>query len=93
MPYIAQSKRAFFDAEIDQLARLLKNAQIDDDNNQEGNFNYIISSLIHRVYGPNYRYRQVNDIVGMLECVKQEFYREVAAPYEDQKAKENGAVY
>ena len=28
----------------------------------------------------------------MLECCKLEYYRKVAAPYEDQKEFENGAV-
>jgi len=30
---------------------------------------------------------------GVLENVKQEMYRRLAAPYEDKKAEENGDVY
>jgi hypothetical protein len=38
-------------------------------------------------------YTNINAIVGVLECVKLELYRRVAAPYEDQKRVENGDVY
>jgi len=39
------------------------------------------------------KYQTINDIVGALEGAKQEFYRRVAAPYEDTKIQENGDVY
>jgi hypothetical protein len=38
-------------------------------------------------------YSAINDVVGALESAKLEFYRRVAAPYEDKKAKENSDVY
>ena len=38
-------------------------------------------------------YATINDIVGALEGAKLEFYRRVAAPYEDKKIIENGDVY
>jgi hypothetical protein len=38
-------------------------------------------------------YSIINDIVGVLECAKMEFYRRVAVPYEDKKRTENGDVY
>lgn len=38
-------------------------------------------------------YQGINDIVGALECAKQEFYRRLAAPYEDTKIATNGDVY
>ena len=38
-------------------------------------------------------YQSLNDIVGALECAKQEFYRRVVVPYEKQKRKDNGDVY
>lgn len=31
--------------------------------------------------------------MGVLECVKQEYYRRVAIPYEDQAKERNGDVY
>ena len=39
------------------------------------------------------RYADYNAIIGALECAKQEFYRRMVAPYEDQKMRENGDVY
>lgn len=38
-------------------------------------------------------YSSINAAIGVLECAKLELYRRVAAPYEDQKCKENGDVY
>lgn len=38
-------------------------------------------------------YRSINDVMGAMEAAKQEFYRRVAAPYEDKKIIENGDVY
>lgn len=38
-------------------------------------------------------YTTINDVIGALEGAKLEFYRRVAAPYEDLKIKENGDVY
>ena len=39
---------------------------------------------------PNYAKLAI--ITGVLENIKQEFYRRVASPYEDLKAKQNGDV-
>ncbi len=38
-------------------------------------------------------YGEYNEIVGILECAKLEFYRRAVASYEDRKIKENGDVY
>ena len=38
-------------------------------------------------------YAHVNEVMGAIECAKLEIYRRVAAPYEDQKAAENGDVF
>ena len=38
-------------------------------------------------------YFSINEVIGALECAKQEFYRRVAAPYEDKKCQQNGDVY
>ena len=42
--------------------------------------------------GLNPKYSKINAIIGILECIKLELYRRVAAPYEDVKAAENGDV-
>ena len=60
----------------------------------EGNLNYVFTRLLLSVYGDKdtTRYSNINDAMGLLECVKQEFYRKVAAPYEDQKEFDNGGI-
>ena len=91
MPYILQPKRTVLDPIIDELHTALVDLEADDDsNNLEGNLNYLITRLLRKCYGTSYR--EINDAVGMLECCKLEYYRKVAAPYEDQKEFENGSV-
>lgn len=38
-------------------------------------------------------YSTINEVIGVLECAKQELYRRIAVPYEDRKRYENGDVY
>ena len=59
-----------------------------------GELNYLITFAVASYFerhGPSYA--AINDIVGALEGCKLEFYRRIAAPYEDQKIIENGDVY
>lgn len=59
-----------------------------------GELNYAITRLlVEYVEAAGLRYVTINDVLGALEGAKAEFYRRVAAPYEDQKIKENGDVY
>lgn len=93
MPYIKKEKRPDLDKVVDAAITVLRGYELDDpNNNMEGNLNYFITSLLNKVYTTP-SYREINDAVGMLECVKLEQYRRKAAPYEDQKAFENGDVY
>ncbi len=96
MPYIAQEKRHQLDPAIEQLHKILVDMELDDveDNNMEGNMNYIFTRLLMMVYGTkdSTRYTQINDAMGVLACVSQEYYRKVAAPYEDQKEFDNGEI-
>ncbi len=62
-----------------------------DEDDKDGELNYLISSIIHRAYKS--KYKDLNAAIGVLECVKQELYRRVIAPYEDTKILENGDVY
>ena len=62
--------------------------------NTVGELNYEIHLLLDnyiQAHGEN-TYRTHNDIMGVLECVKQEFYRRMTAPLEDIKMDENGDV-
>lgn len=88
MPYISNELRLVVDKKIKELAQSVKECGKE---NRAGVLNYSISTLIHELY--DLRYSEVNEAVGMLECTKQEYYRRVAAPYEDKKIKENGDVY
>lgn len=92
MPYVVTNKRQKLDPIIDDLKRALFELEADDPtNNTEGNVNYFVSTLLSHIYTGSYD--SVNRAVGMLECIKLEYYRKAAAPYEDQKEFENGPVY
>jgi len=59
-----------------------------------GQLNYLVSSICD-IYIQEHgkTYATLNEVIGALECAKLELYRRVAAPYEDEKIKENGDVY
>lgn len=56
-----------------------------------GNLNYSITRTCSLLMGTP-SYSKIALITGVLENVKQEFYRRVAVPYEDLKIMENGDV-
>lgn len=59
-----------------------------------GELNFLFSSMAAgyvRAHGLSYT--TINDVIGAIEGAKQEFYRRVAAPYEDAKIEENGDVF
>lgn len=59
-----------------------------------GELNYVLTRVcLEYFYNEGSRYQEINDILGALEGAKLEFYRRVAAPYEDVKREENGDVY
>lgn len=59
-----------------------------------GELNYQISKLLNDfVAMKGLSYATVNEAIGAIECAKIEFYRRVAANYEDLKAAQNGEVY
>jgi hypothetical protein len=94
MPYIKKELREEIDAEINILVSRLKNLIEDNPSIRAGTLNYTITKLIDGLYGPLEKagYKDYNEAIGMLECCKLEFYRKAAAPYEDLKLRENGAV-
>jgi len=89
MPYIPEQDRRKFDSVLLELTRVIGLNGI-----SAGELNYLITSLA-KFYLERHgvSYSIINDIVGILECAKQEFYRRVAAPYEDKKIKLNKDVY
>lgn len=103
MPYISEENRKLLDNSISTMVLALKRT-IDDGNifgrdplsNEEvlkilGNINYCFSRVSSNVMG-DVSYGKVAMITGVLENIKQEFYRRVAENYEDLKIKENGDI-
>jgi hypothetical protein len=58
-----------------------------------GRLNYFIFKLTKEAIKQNGEsYGAYKEIIGELECAKQEIYRKLLAPYEDKKIEENGDV-
>jgi len=58
-----------------------------------GDLNYAFTCIAHSyIKKRGLRYQNINDIMGALDGASKEFYRRVAAPYEDKKISENGDV-
>lgn len=59
-----------------------------------GNLNYVISKLcLLYLQEKGESYQTYNDIIGVLECAKQEIYRKMVSKYEDKKEQENGTIW
>ena len=87
MPYILQEDRPKFDNLINEIVKKLQERPIE---NIDGDLNYIVTRIIKESYP--LRYFHINRAMGVLECIQHEFYRRVAAPYEDTKIQQNGDV-
>ena len=85
MPYIKNEDRDRLDKKINELSELINS------DSRAGELNYIITKLLLKNTGAG-KYQDYNELIGMLECAKQEFYRRHIAPYEDEKIIENGDV-
>ena len=62
------------------------------DGDWEGIANYSLSSLVLAVI-PARKEPYLSEAVGILEAVKQDFYRSVEGPYEDTAIAKNGDIY
>lgn len=59
-----------------------------------GELNFLLTSIVSEyLMDEGLSYGAVNEVIGVLECVKLELYRRVAAPYENNKKEINGDVY
>jgi len=60
-----------------------------------GELNYAITEMLLDYLNAalNPGYNRMNEILGVLTCVQQEFYRRVLVELEDRKRAENGDVY
>ena len=88
MPYIKKEERQELDKLLQPLIDFLKTKGTEE---VDGQINYTFTRILANLYKP--RYFNYNRAMGVLECIKQEFYRRVVAPYEDKKKEENGDVY
>lgn len=100
MPYIPKKDRPRLDPLIDKLAAELKNIGDEYNQNEQGNYpaayagllNYAVSRLVGKFALLTYRYWTIALLTGVLENIKQEFYRRVASPYEDRQVIKNEDV-
>lgn len=88
MPYIDPRRQASMTA-----SNVLWNVAVN-----AGELNYQLSQIIGDYMleeNPIGRlsYDKINEVIGVLECLKLELYRRIAAPYEDKKMEENGDVF
>jgi hypothetical protein len=84
MPYITQEQRE----------KILLNINFQQLNiNEQGELNFLITKMCHHyLKQKTIKYASINDIIGVLECAKLEFYRKIVADYEDIKEMENGSL-
>jgi hypothetical protein len=90
MPYIIQSDRKQYNSAIKNLLDAISNYGFS--TVKPGDLNYIISKMVWEIFDKSPSYTKGNELVGVLECVKQEFYRRKLAILEDIKIKENGDI-
>ena len=84
MPYIKPERRQVLENDIRVLAINIVGP---------GELNYVITKLSHRYIEYNeFSYRVLNEVIGVLECAKEELYRRVVVPYEEEKILENGDI-
>lgn len=90
MPYIKKEDRKKFDSIIEDVVDALTEHGFSPV--KSGDINYVFSKVIWNIFDKNPSYTLGNNLVGVLECVKQEFLRRRLNLYEDQKIKENGDI-
>ena len=87
MPYIKAENRKKYEKVLESLLKILKTLPPE---KIDGELNYVVTKILKEIYP--LRYFHINKAVGLLECIKLEYYRRVAAPYENSKIKESGDV-
>ena len=96
MPYIDEQERVELDNQIDNMILAIRNNKTNlnnphDFSNYLGRINYCFSRIIYGVMR-DVSYRNIAMVTGVLENIKQEYYRRVAEPYEDMKIIQNGDI-
>ena len=86
MPYISRKDRGKYQNILTELASLIPQDRMQ----RPGHINYIVSLLLEKVYGNQMRYADHNEVIGVINCIAEEFYRRKTVPYEDKKIEEEG---
>jgi hypothetical protein len=85
MPYIENEKRLELNPIIETLAEKI---------NTISTLNYALTNLCLKFLNRSVlSYTALNEIIGVLESAKLEFYRKTVADYENEKCDLNGEVY
>ena len=85
MPYLKQQDRD----DLAQLKKLINDTRLV----SGGSLNYLFYCLaLEYIKQHGMNYQAIQDVEGAFTCCTNEFYRRIAAPYEDEKIKENGDV-
>jgi hypothetical protein len=91
LPYINKAQRKALDGLIDSLVREAKKLG-KDETERAGMLNYITTRLTLALI-PQDRYWKIALAAGVFSNLASEFYRRLAAPYEDKKIREQGDVF
>jgi len=87
MPYIKPENRKLYDFAIKEVAAALTTYEY-----SPGDFNYVITKICLAFISAQDNCEVYNEVIGVLECAKLEFYRRRVAAYEDGKIEQNGDV-
>lgn len=96
MPYINEEERPELEDAINSLITAIRENKTGLNNPNDmashlGRINYSFSRVLGGLMGSP-SYNKIAMITGVLENIKQEFYRRVASPYEDIKINQNGDI-
>ena len=97
MPYIKPEHREALDESIGVLAKRIADVarSLPEESAFAGLLNYACSSLAIQVVTSRFggiRYGTIATVTGVFKNIADEFYRRVAAPYEDAQIEKNGDV-
>lgn len=91
MPYVNELIRRQVKAPLEGL---IEYVHAQEPSQQDGTLNYIISELVSRSIKPSsgWRYHLIHRAYGVFQAAGAEFYRRIAAPYEDKAIENNGDI-
>ena len=93
MPYIKEDRRDRLNFCIEEMTHCLNGGRYNTGSMEEilGDINYSFSRILTGLMGQP-SYNKIAMITGVLENIKQEYYRRVGVSLEDKKIRENGDI-